>query len=81
MKTTRSHIGGSDHLMSWLRNGKVRVERERTRARAETPPPSAQWEAVRHDDRERLRGIPCLTEGGIGGAINGSRPDAVRWPS
>jgi hypothetical protein len=29
---------------------------------------------VRHDDRGRARGIPCLVRGGLGSAIPGTRP-------
>jgi hypothetical protein len=31
-------------------------------------------------DPIRLRGIPVLVEGGIGGAITGTRPDTIRNP-
>jgi hypothetical protein len=29
---------------------------------------------VRHDDRKRARGLPCLVQGGLGGAIYGTQP-------
>ena len=30
--------------------------------------------AVSHDDRERLRGLPCLVKGGLSSAIHGTVP-------
>jgi hypothetical protein len=30
--------------------------------------------AVSHDDRERLRGLPCLVKAGLGSAIHGTQP-------
>ena len=29
-------------------------------------------------DPYRMRGIPCMVQGGVGGAIAGTRPDAIR---
>jgi len=73
------HLGDDHHLLARYRRDVEQAKilmREIDRALDEGLDVSRSARATRDPvDAVRLRGIPCVGPGGVGGAIRGTRPD------
>lgn len=82
MLRRRGHVGEKYHLLTWVYREQARRSQERLLA-TEIVEQGASGESEAHapvrgalpGDRAKLRGIPVIVEGGMGGTVPGTQPE------